>query len=135
MVLCRLQTSTSLPSRCPRFPPTLVLESIQKLNAKLLNRCHAEGRCFRLFSLFVQMSSIVLFYKYVHISKIMCCCGFKTQHFRCVQIICTFYKSVCTEITMFFHFFRSIASCDHQMTSEGQLLRPFSLLLTILMFS
>ena len=39
------------------------------------------------------------------------------------------------KITMFFHFFRSIASCDHQLTSGGQLLRPFSLLFAILLFS
>ena len=34
-----------------------------------------------------------------------------------------------------FHFFQTIASCDHQLTSECQLVRPFSLLFAILMFS
>ena len=75
------------------------------------------------------------FWRYLHISKIVCYCDFKTQYFRCVQIICIFYKSVCTEITIFFHFFQTIASCDHQSTS-GHLVRcPFSLLLAILPFS
>ena len=68
-------------------------------------------------------------------SKIVCYCDFKAQYFQCVQIICIFYKSVCTEITIFFHFFQTIASCDHQSTSEGQPVRPFSLLFAILRFS
>ena len=34
-----------------------------------------------------------------------------------------------------FHFFQTIASCDHQLTSEGQLVRPFSLLFAILPLS
>ena len=66
--------------------------------------------------------------------QVLCCCVLKTQYFLCVQIICIFYKSVCTKITIFFHFFQTIASCDHQLTSEGQLLRPFSLLFAILLF-
>ena len=54
--------------------------------------------------------------------------------------VCTDYlhisqKRVCTKITIFFHFFQTIASCDHQLTSEGQLVRPFSLLFAILPLS
>ena len=78
---------------------------------------------------------MIYFAAIYHISKITCCCEFKTQYFRCVQIICIFLQSVCTEITIFFHFFQTIASCDHQSTSEGQLVRPFSLLFAILAFS
>ena len=71
----------------------------------------------------------------MHIYKIVCYCDFKTQHFRCVQIICIFYKCVCTKITIFFHFFQTIASCDHQSTSGHLAGCPFSLLLAILSFS
>ena len=46
----------------------------------------------------------------------MRCCDFKAQCLRRVQIIYTIYKSVYTEITIFFHFFQTIASCDHQST-------------------
>ena len=95
--------------------------------------CH-----FRFTVVSMGFAKVFIYDYFAHICKYcqgLRCCDFKTQYFRCVQIICIFYKSVCTEITIFFHFFRSIASCDHQLTSEGQLLRPFSLLLTILLFS
>ena len=45
-----------------------------------------------------------------------------------------FTKACAPKITIFFHFFQTIASCDHQLTSEGQLVRPFRLLFAILLF-
>ena len=55
--------------------------------------------------------------------------------FGAYRLFAYFTKACAQKSPYFFTFFRSIASCDHQLTSEGQLLRPFSLLFAILMFS
>ena len=83
-------------------------------------------------------AKVCIYDYFAHICKYyqgLRCCDSKTQYFQCVQIICIFYKSVCTKITIFFHFFRSIASCDHQLTSEAPAPASFSLLFAILRFS
>ena len=48
----------------------------------------------------------------------------------------TYFTKVCApKITIFFHFFQTIASCDHQSTSGHLAECPFSLLFAILPFS
>ena len=47
-----------------------------------------------------------------------------------------YFTKVCAQKSpYFFHFFQTIASCDHQLTSEGQLQRPLACYWQFLMFS
>ena len=45
-----------------------------------------------------------------------------------------YFTKVCAQNHHIFFTFQTIASCDHQLTSEGQLVRPFSLLVGICCF-
>ena len=77
---------------------------------------------------------MIIFANICKYCQVLCCCVLRPSIFDVYRLFAQFTKSVCTEITIFFHFFRSIASCDHQLTSEGQLLLPFSLLLEFCCF-
>ena len=53
----------------------------------------------------------------------------------CVYRLFAYFTKVCTKNHHIFHFFQTIASCDHQSTSGHLAECPFSLLLAILPFS
>ena len=72
---------------------------------------------------------------FVNIDKYCVVVVLRLSIFSVYRLFAYFTKACAPKITIFFHFFQTIASCDHQSTSEGQLLRPFSLLFAILMFS
>ena len=78
---------------------------------------------------------MIIFANICKYCQVLCCCVLRPSIFDVYRLFAYFTKVCAPKITIFFHFFRSIASCDHQLTSEGQLLRPFSLLLAILPFS
>ena len=117
------------------LPNRALLVLLRMLNSKLLDHCRDKGWSACISP--VWTLCVNTFFKDICIivqnSVLLCCLD--SVFSVCTDYLSNSQKSMCTEITIFFHFFRSIASCDHQSTSEGQLVRPFSLLLTILLFS
>ena len=106
MVLYRLQTLNFASFPLPTISTNTSFGIYSEAECKTFKPLPCRRSVFfACLALCADELAIVLFCKYVHISKIMCCCAFKTQYFRCVQIICIFYKSVCTKIIMFFSLF------------------------------
>ena len=82
-----------------------------------------------------RFSFMIILRIFVNIDKYCVVVVLRLSIFDVYRLFAYFTKVCAQKSPYFFHFFRSIASCDHQLTSEGQLVRPFSLLLTILPLS
>ena len=82
-----------------------------------------------------RFSFMIILRIFVNIDKYCVVVVLRLSIFDVYRLFTYFAKACAPKITIFFHFFQTIASCDHQLTSEGQLQRPFSLLFDILLFS
>ena len=83
----------------------------------------------------LRFSFMIILRIFVNISKSCGIAILRLSIFDAYRLFTYFTNACVHKITIFFHFFRSIASCDHQSTSGGQLQRPFSLLFDILPLS
>ena len=83
----------------------------------------------------LRSSFMIILRIFVNIAKGCVVAILRLSIFDAYRLSAQFIKACTQKSPYFFHFFRSIASCDHQSTSGGQLQRPFSLLFDILLFS